>query len=130
MKNTAAFLMALGLALPATMYAQDGDEPRAPRRDRPALRDGVPGQPGRPLERDLDQSEGRRPMPPLVAALDGNHDGVIDEEEIKNSAEALRKLDKNGDGKLTLDELRPERNGPPTDEARPQRRSPRPPAAP
>ena len=54
--------------------------------------------------------EGRRmPPPPLVAALDANHDGVIDESEIENAPAALRALDKNGDGKLTFDELRPPR---------------------
>jgi Ca2+-binding EF-hand superfamily protein len=66
-----------------------------------------------------------------MAALDANHDGVIDEEEIKNAPAALRKLDKNGDGKLTLDELRSERpdrpNGPASEDGRPQRRGPRPP---
>jgi hypothetical protein len=44
---------------------------------------------------------------PLVTALDTNKDGVIDEKEIANAAVALKKLDKNGDGKLTEDELRP-----------------------
>ncbi len=67
-----------------------------------------PGGPGGP---------GQRPVPPLVAALDANHDGVIDETEIANASAALKTLDKNGDGKLTMDELRPPRpeggpNGP------------------
>ena len=43
-------------------------------------------------------------VPPLVAVLDANHDGVIDAGEIKNAAAALKKLDRNGDGKLTRDE--------------------------
>ncbi len=51
----------------------------------------------------------RPPMPPLIAALDANHDGVIDATEIDNAPAALRKLDKNNDGKLTRDELRPPR---------------------
>jgi hypothetical protein len=51
--------------------------------------------------------------PPLFAALDTNHDGVIDSSEIDNAPAALRKLDKNGDGKLTMDELRPPRPGGP-----------------
>jgi hypothetical protein len=40
-------------------------------------------------------------------ALDTNHDGVIDEAEIANASAALKALDKNGDGKLTPDELIP-----------------------
>lgn len=51
----------------------------------------------------------RLPPPPLFAALDANHDGVIDETEIANASAALRTLDKNGDGKLTKDELMPPR---------------------
>jgi hypothetical protein len=46
---------------------------------------------------------------PIIAALDANHDGEIDASEINNAPAALRKLDKNGDGKLTRDELRPTR---------------------
>jgi hypothetical protein len=44
-------------------------------------------------------------------ALDANHDGVIDAQEIANAPAALRTLDKNHDGKLTHDELRPQRPG-------------------
>jgi len=53
---------------------------------------------------------GHRPPPsPLFMALDANHDGVIDASEISNAPAALKTLDKNGDGKLTQDELRPPR---------------------
>jgi len=49
---------------------------------------------------------GQRPPPPLViGALDANHDGVIDADEIANASAALKALDKNGDGKLTRDEF-------------------------
>ena len=49
---------------------------------------------------------GQRPPPPLViGALDANHDGVIDADEIANASAALKTLDKNGDGKLTRDEF-------------------------
>lgn len=67
---------------------------------------GGPGGPGR-----------HRPPPPIIAALDANHDGVIDEAEIANASAALRTLDKNGDGKLTMDELMPP--PPPRGEGRP-----------
>ena len=52
---------------------------------------------------------GRRPPPPVMAVLDANHDGILSAEEIANASKALLTLDKNGDGQLTLDELRPPR---------------------
>ena len=57
------------------------------------------------------------PPSPLVEALDVNHDGVIDSNEIANASAELLTLDKNHDGKLTPDEYRPPRpNGPPPGE--------------
>lgn len=54
--------------------------------------------------------EGRgRPVPPMIAALDANSDGVIDAVEISNAAAVLARLDANGDGNLSMDELRPAR---------------------
>jgi len=49
-----------------------------------------------------------RPVPPLLAALDTDHDGSLSASEIDNAPESLRKLDKNGDGTITPDEMRPE----------------------
>jgi Ca2+-binding EF-hand superfamily protein len=46
----------------------------------------------------------------MVEALDANQDGVIDAAEVARAGEALKKLDANGDGKLTEEEFRP---GPP-----------------
>lgn len=78
--------------------------------------EGAPGQePGRrpPMRGGPAQGEGpgmgmrQMPPPPVIAVLDANGDGVIDEKEIANAPKALAKLDKNGDGKLTRDELRP-----------------------
>ena len=41
---------------------------------------------------------------PILSAIDTNHDGVLSAAEIAASATELKKLDKNGDGKLTRDE--------------------------
>ena len=46
-----------------------------------------------------------RPPPPFLKALDANTNGVIDADEIANATTALKALDTNGDGKLTLEEL-------------------------
>jgi hypothetical protein len=46
---------------------------------------------------------------PLMAALDTNSDGTIDATEIEQSSKSLKTLDKNSDGKLTPEELRPAR---------------------
>lgn len=69
-----------------------------PEGDRPPHREGNKG-----------GQAGHRPVPPIMAALDANHDGVIDASEIANAVAALKTLDKNNDGKLTQDELRPAR---------------------
>jgi len=53
---------------------------------------------------------GHHPPPlPLVMALDINHDGVINSNEIANASAVLKTLDKNGDGQLTADEYLPPR---------------------
>ena len=46
-------------------------------------------------------------MIPVLAALDADKDGVISAAEIDNASAALRKLDRNRDGKLAGEELRP-----------------------
>ena len=68
-----------------------------------------PGGPDGPGGRGGPGMGGHRPPPPIIAVLDANHDGVIDADEIANASKALKKLDKNGDGKLTRDELHPPR---------------------
>ena len=60
--------------------------------------------------------DGRGPGGPggmsvLVRALDTDGDGTISGKEMKAAPASLKKLDKNGDGKLTEDELRPEFGG-------------------
>jgi hypothetical protein len=59
---------------------------------------GGPGGPG---------GHHRPPPLPIVTALDVNHDGIIDSNEIANASAALLTLDKNGDGILTTNEYLP-----------------------
>jgi hypothetical protein len=63
------------------------------------------------LPPDGNGPSGCPPPSPVIVALDANHDGVISAYEITNAPAALKTLDKNGDGQLTQDELRPQ--GPP-----------------
>lgn len=112
----------------------DKDQPRGPRADgqdgkggprdggaeRKGPRDGNkgPGQDGGPAAKQGDAPDGpdkggpqgdrKRPVPPLMSVLDADGDGVISADEIAGAAVSLRKLDKNGDGKLTPDEYHPE----------------------
>lgn len=55
----------------------------------------------------LAQRGGERRVLPVQAALDADSDGVIAGAELNNASAALRKLDKNNDGQLTENELRP-----------------------
>lgn len=52
-----------------------------------------------------------RPVPPLIAALDTDRDGTISAAEMSGAGESLKELDRNHDGQLTPEELRP--MGPP-----------------
>src|ERR1039458_2632905 len=54
-----------------------------------------------------DQTPPRRhpPISAVIRALDANHDGVVDADEIANAPAALKTLDKDGDGKLSMQEL-------------------------
>src|SRR5258706_6960210 len=84
---------ALAGAVVTGIFAQSQDGPGPGRGFGP----GGPGGPG-----------GRRGGP-LLAIFDTNKDGVIDADEIAHASDSLKKLDKNGDGKITEDELRPPR---------------------
>ena len=98
MKNSSKLIIA-ALALGSSAWIATAQTTNAPPMD------GAPhGGPG---------MRGHRP-PPFIAVLDANHDGVIDADEIANASVALKKLDKNGDGQITLQEfLGPRRGGPP-----------------
>ncbi len=43
----------------------------------------------------------------VLLLLDVNHDGAIQAMEVTHAASSLKQLDRNGDGKVTPDELRP-----------------------
>ena len=106
--NSKLIISALALSLSAGIaLAQDPGGP--PRRGGPGGQPGGPG--GRPGGGP--GSGGPRFMPPIMAALDANADGVIDENEIANASKALKTLDKDGDGKLTREEYMGVRPGGP-----------------
>jgi Ca2+-binding EF-hand superfamily protein len=50
-------------------------------------------------------------MSPVMSALDTDGDGEISAEEMQQASASLKKLDKNSDGKLTGDEIRPQFGG-------------------
>lgn len=65
-----------------------------------------------PQQRGNNQSRGfRPPLHPLMTALDTDKDHEISAAEIQNASKALLTLDKNKDGKLSRDELRPNFRG-------------------
>ena len=77
----------------------------------PARPDGAPAPDGARPPRDGAGPEGagKRPVSPVMAALDKNDDGSLDATEIAGASATLATLDKSGDGKLTREELRPAR---------------------
>ena len=91
MKTMSKLLIAVGtLGITALLIAQD-----------------QPGSEGKPTDGPGPGGPRRHRPPPvaIIGALDANHDGVIDADEIANASEVLKKLDKNGDGQLTPDEF-------------------------
>ncbi len=50
----------------------------------------------------------RPPTNPIVEAIDKDKNGSLSAEEIKNAVAALKTLDKNGDGEISREEMRPE----------------------
>jgi hypothetical protein len=114
-KQVLLLTLALGVAT-CLLSAQDGNQPPGGKRP-PGGKGGPGGQGGPGNERRGPGGPGgmgsQRPVSPIVAALDLNHDGIIDAEEIAKASESLKKLDKNGDGKLTPDEYMPPRPGGP-----------------
>ena len=56
---------------------------------------------------------GQGAVMPIIAAIDLNKDGILDNTEIEQARQSLKKLDTNGDGKITPDEYRGQRRGGP-----------------
>lgn len=65
--------------------------------------EGKPGKPGRPGQGAF--PPGGPPRGGLFAAFDTDHDGKLSASEISGAADVLKKLDTNGDGEVTLNEL-------------------------
>jgi Ca2+-binding EF-hand superfamily protein len=82
--------------------------------------------PGRGERGDGERRGPGGPPNPILEALDTNHDREISAAEIEQAAVALKRLDKNEDGKLTPDELRPDFGGRGPGPGGPPGRGPRP----
>jgi hypothetical protein len=107
--KTKILILSIAATLPAAWaFAQDGERPPRP--------------PGAPQdgERKNGPRDGERPPGPVpilfIHALDTDEDGILSADEIKGAPESLKKLDKNGDGKLTPDEYLPPRPGGPRED--------------
>ena len=97
---TLAMLAVMAQAVVAQQPGPQGQAPgqrRGPRTGPPRERSGRPFGP---------------PPIPVMTAIDANHDGEISAKELAGAVAALEKLDKNADGKLARDELRPQFGGP------------------
>ncbi len=113
-----------------TSWAQEekegrGNRPREQRRSPEGRPEGGPGDnfPGMRLGQALGPQ-----AHPLYIALDTDKDGKLSASELENATKSLLKLDKNGDGAVSLEELRPDpsqmregmprpgENGPPSGE--------------
>ena len=103
-----------------TSFAQREDQPPREDETRPARpQEGrqAPGREGRGAQGREGQGRGaqgrggqggqRMPRLPIILALDADSNGEISAAEIANAAAALKKIDANGDGKLTLEEMMP-----------------------
>jgi hypothetical protein len=100
------------LIVAALSYLAPWQDPDGERR--PGPRDRGDQDPGRP-PRPEDDPDGPPPPPfgpppnPMFEAIDADDDGELSPKEIAKAAKSLMKLDKNKDGILTEDEVRPPR---------------------
>ncbi|MGB0580806.1 MAG: hypothetical protein ACPGVU_13975 [Limisphaerales bacterium] len=121
MKRNLIFSLVIGACLVAgDSRAQNrgNDRGQGPGGDRggfggPGGDRGRGGPPGGPPGGGGDRRGGGRPkfmqFLPVLVALDADKNGEISSQELENATAALKALDKNKDGKLTEDEVRPER---------------------
>ncbi len=94
----------VAIAFPMMASAQEEGRPagRRPGMQRPGsgAEGGGPGFPGGPM--------GMMQMMPLMKVLDTDQDGTLSASEIANASKALVQLDKNGDGIISSEEMRPD----------------------
>ena len=109
MKKSVIILAAVIGVTSTLLIAQEGKPPAGG--PPPGGQGGGPEGRGGPGGGGLGGAGGQRPMSPIIEALDTNKDGTIDADELAKAADSLKKLDKNGDGKITEDEYRPQRPG-------------------
>lgn len=83
--------LAAGTLLTTAQPAERGPRPDRPRPQRPGAGQFTPPR-----------------VNPFFAMFDANQDGVIDQQEVAKAAEVLKKLDRDGDGKITPREFRPQ----------------------
>lgn len=102
-------------AAPTSLLSLDKDNNGALTKDelRPDFRkpkdqtDGSENAQAEPPADAPQEGRGKRPAPPILAALDADKDGELSAEEIANSVANLKLLDENSDGQLTPDEIGP-----------------------
>lgn len=130
--TASAILLALGMwsTLPADPPEETAGKvpPRNERRERPPREQGNRERGNREYPPRDGRGPGHFPPPPphpLEAALDSDGDREISADELANASVALKKCDKNSDGRLDRDELRPPfPPGPPGAGGPPPRRGP------
>jgi Ca2+-binding EF-hand superfamily protein len=109
MRRFAAYLFlaaGVGLFVGADLTRADDNDGNAPADRKERAERGR--REGPPRGRRGPGGPGHHGPPPIIAALDIDKDGVISASEIEGAVAALKSLDKNSDGDLTMEELRPE----------------------
>ncbi|MBX3732394.1 MAG: hypothetical protein KF791_07335 [Verrucomicrobiae bacterium] len=114
--NQDGFLDATEIAQAADVLAAldaNGDGQLTPDELQPRGRGRDGGRPGRPGDDDARPAGGPRRGGPgggfLIVLLDVNRDGILDATEIAAAPAALAALDADGDGVLSVEEVRPAR---------------------